>query len=163
VILGWTVLRPSARERRLWLVAVAAAGTISAALLAAATLADPRHPVSVWSAAIVSGAAAAWTAIASQGALRRRFEVAIGADGGLLARRVDASETTPQHLSRTVFISPWLITLRCGATLIPIWPDSVDTETFRRLVACARWAGMADPAGAGIQDSQTGSRDDSAR
>lgn len=163
MILGWTVLRPSARERRLRLAAVAAAALTGAALLAAALLADPRHPVSVWSAAFFAVAATASAVFSLKRASVRRVEVAIRHDGTLLARKQDTPESAPQKLPRIVFVAPWLVTLRCGATLVPIWPDSVGSEAFRRLHACARWARMPDPADPGKDDRQSGTIDDAPR
>jgi hypothetical protein len=146
------------------LAAVAAAATTSAALLAAAMLNDPRHPQQVWSAGVVSAMAAVWAVSGWRRAATRQFEVAIGEDGSLLARRRDSPDAVRPGPSRTVFVAPWLITLQRGAMLVPIWSDSVDPDAFRRLHACARWAGMADSADSGIQDEhRTGNFDDAPR
>jgi hypothetical protein len=149
VILGWTVLQPSARERRLWLAAVVAT-TVSACVLAVAALvADPRHPERVWSAALISTAASGWALVRARPSSGRSREVKIDADGSIWTRTQDGlrdSDSDPECEARCVFAAPWLITLRCGAMLVAVWPDSLPSEAFRRLHACARWSGSTDKA-----------------
>jgi hypothetical protein len=165
VILGWTVLQPSARERRLWLAAVAATATLAVALGAAAIWADPKHPARVWCAALVTAAAAIWATRGARAVPSRRTEVSIARDGALQARRVgiDGTEEAEAPTAvRCVFVAPWLITLRSGAMLVAIWPDSLPSDAFRRLHACARWAAATDAPDAD-NDKRTGTHDDSAR
>jgi hypothetical protein len=149
VILGWTVLQPSARERRLWLAAVAATAASACVLAVAALVADPRYPGRVWSGALVSAAACVWALVRARPSSGGRREVKIDADGSIWTRvqaGVFSSISASEHESRCVFAAPWLITLRCGAMLIAVWPDSLPLDAFRRLHACARWSGSADKA-----------------
>jgi pimeloyl-ACP methyl ester carboxylesterase len=139
VILGWTVLQPSARERRLWLAAVAATAASAGVLVVAALLADPRYPVRVRGAALVSAAAAAWALSNARPSSGRSREVRIDAEGSIWMRTQPAAGDS-ECKSRSVFVAPWLITLRCGAMLIAAWPDSLPSDAFRRLHPCARWS-----------------------
>jgi hypothetical protein len=154
VILGWTVLQPSVRERRLWLAAVVATALSAGVLAIAALGADPRHPVRVWSAALVSAVASAWALTRARRLTGLRREVKIDADGSIWAR-TQSGVFGPECESYCAFVAPWLITLRCGAMLVPVWPDSLPSDAFRRLHACARWSGSTDKA---KQTSDPGSR-----
>jgi hypothetical protein len=145
VILGWTVLQPSARERRLWLAAVAATAASAGALAVAALVADPRHPVQLWSAALVLAVASAWALANSRPSSGRSREVRIDAEGAIWTRAQPGTRDS-EFKSRCVFVAPWLITLRCGAMLVAVWPDSLPSDAFRRLHACARWSGSTDTA-----------------
>jgi len=155
VILGWTVLRPSVRERRLRLAALTAVLAVTCALTLAALLADPRHPGRLW--AVVLGCAA----VAALVAWRRprgggpSLEVAVDAQGMPLLRATtgvaedDATDPVADAapVARCVFAAPWLITLQRGALRAPIWPDSMPADAFRRLYACVRWGSPAQDAG----------------
>jgi len=145
VILGWTVLQPSARERRLWLAAVATTAISAIVLAVAALVADPRHPVRVWSAALVSAAASGWALSSARPSSGRSREVKIDADG-VIWMRARPGVPDSEGRARCVFVSPWLITLRCGAMLVAVWPDSLPPDAFRRVAAVARWSGSSDTA-----------------
>jgi hypothetical protein len=141
VILGWTDLQPSVRERQLRLAGALGALICTLLMLAAAAFADPRRPWQIWSAAAIAAAATAF----AFGRLRpppRASALAIDADGDAWLRRMPAPEGAAA--ARCGFAAPWLITLRCGTMWVAIWPDSLPTEAFRRLSACAQWAGRAD-------------------
>jgi hypothetical protein len=144
VILSWTVLQPSARERRLWLAAVVATGASACVLAVAVPVADPRHPGHLWSAALVSAAASVWALVRARPSSGGSREVKIDADGSIWTR-IQAGASNSECESRCVFAAPWLITLRCGAMLVAVWPDSLPSDAFRRLHACARWSGSAGP------------------
>ncbi len=64
-----------------------------------------------------------------------------------MMRATAAGSNAPAVAARCVFVAPWLITMRCGAILVPVWPDSLPQEAFRRLHACVLWAGAAGGAG----------------
>jgi hypothetical protein len=140
VIQGWTVLQPSARERRLWAVAVAAGVASSMVLIYGALAMDPRHPGRTWTAAALAAAAVAMAA-----AMRRRYassprELRIAADGVPWIRTQPlAGGTADEWPARPVFVAPWLITLRSDATWVAVWPDSLSPDAFRRLHGCVRW------------------------
>ncbi|HQR21679.1 MAG TPA: hypothetical protein PKV98_12475 [Burkholderiaceae bacterium] len=158
MILGWTVLQPSARERRLWLMAAVAAAAVAVLLATVMWSAEPRHPGRLGVAAVASACAAAWAVRSVRRKPDRHTEVAVGHDGMLHMRRAGTTEPDRPDAAHCVFVAPWLITLRCGAILVAIWPDSLPSDAFRRLHACARWAGTAQ-AGA-HNNNRTGSQDD---
>jgi hypothetical protein len=162
VILGWTVLQPSARERRLWLAAIAAAATVAAVLASAALALDPRHPVRLWVAAWMALVAAGWGVRGARRAAGRRTEVSVAADGAVQARPLNGRADALGGAARCVFVAPWLITLKSGAMLVPVWPDALSPDAFRRLHACARWVGSGGPAGTD-NDKRTGNHHDTAR
>lgn len=162
MILGWTVLQPSARERRLRLAAIAAAATVAAVLAIAAVALDPPHPVRVWVAAGIAVVAAGWGVRGACQAAGRRTEVSVASDGAVQARPLNGRGDALEAAARCVFVAPWLITLKSGAMLVPVWPDALSPDAFRRLHACARWAGTGGPAGAD-KDKRTGNHNDTAR
>lgn len=162
MILGWTVLQPSVRERRLWLAAIAAAATVAAVLAIAALALDPRHPVRVWVAAGMAVVAVSWGVRGARQAAGRRTEVSVAPDGAVQARPLNGRADALGGAARCVFVAPWLITLKSGGMLVPVWPDALSPDAFRRLHACARWAGTGGPAGAD-NDKRTGSHNDTAR
>ena len=142
MILGWTVLQRSVRERQLWIAAAVVMGASCCTLLTAALTLDPRHPFVVWAAALLSAAAAIW-AVKSVSQNHPEFEVAIGADGELRVRRSEVAGE-PLAAAYCMFVAPWLITLRCDGIVLAVWPDSLPASAFRRVHACARWAAPAD-------------------
>lgn len=148
MILGWTVLRPSARERRLRLMALAGTLLTTCLLTLAALLADPRHPAQLWSAVVICAVITAglvWRLQPRNGPL----EIAIDAQGQPLLRATpgvaDPAAVPSAGPARCLFAAPWLITLRCGTLRAAIWPDCLPADAFRRLHACVRWAGAAAP------------------
>jgi hypothetical protein len=162
VILGWTVLQPSVRERRLWLAAIAAAAAVAAVLVIAALALDPRHPVRLWGAAWIALVAAGWGVRRAGQAGGRRAEVSVASDGTVQARLLNGQADVLGGAARCVFVAPWLITLKSGAMLVPVWPDALSPDAFRRLHACARWGVSGGPAGTD-NDTRTGSHHDIAR
>jgi hypothetical protein len=116
----------------------------SACVLAiAAVVADPRYPVRIWTAALVSAVACVWALVRCRLSSGRSREVRIDADGSIWTR-IQAGVPDSECESRCVFAALWLITLRCGAMLVAVWPDSLPSEAFRRLHACARWSGLTN-------------------
>lgn len=94
-------------------------------------------------------AAALLTAVACAAATRlpRRAPIEVGVDDGgrLVARRIDAADAGPEHGLQCIFAAPWLITLGSGTMCVPIWPDSVPGNTFRRLWVHIRWSSGRQP------------------
>jgi len=140
VILAWTAVRPSVREGRLRFGALLLAAASVALLGAALVLGDPRH-----AALLAAALAAAGLALGRAMLWRSRrpdIELAIDPSGAVRLRAAGSGDDAPAHAA---FAAPWLITLHSGAIWVPIWPDSVPNEAFRRLSACVHWA-RAEPA-----------------
>ena len=151
MILGWTVLRPSVRERWLRLAALVIALAITCALTLVALLADPRHPGRLWAAVVGCAALAAFIAWRLPRGDRPLLEVAVDAHGAPLLRATprvaEGGAMDGAPVAGCVFAAPWLITLRRGALRAPIWPDSMPADAFRRLYACVRWGSPAPDTG----------------
>jgi len=142
VIIGWTVLQRSKRERQLWSAAAIFMIVCCGALVFAALMRDPRQGLAVWTAVLLSATAAIWT-VRSVPRSEPGLEIAIGR----MARyRCGAAAVAPMSRRRrhTAYVAPWLITLRCGGVVLPIWPDSLPAPAFRRLHACTRWDSSAE-------------------
>jgi hypothetical protein len=137
VILGWTVLRPSARERWLRNAARVATGATAVGLSGAALLADPRHPVPLWLAVVAAWLLLVWSLVERGG--RPGGELAIDDDGVVFYRQPAGGNEAPAA-ARGVFVDQWLITLWVGAMWVPVWPDALPADAFRRLQACVRWS-----------------------
>jgi len=137
VILGWTALRPSARERRWRQLALLAALGVTLALLWAAIAGDPRRPELLWAAVALASIMLAAGALRT--GYRTQSEICIG-DDGVVRLRAAAPPDAPVHDAHSVFRAPWLITLAHGTMWQAVWPDSLPPEAFRRLWACVRWA-----------------------
>jgi len=138
VVLGWTVLQPSARERRWLQVAVAACLAVAVALAFAAVTMDPRHPSRVGTAAAAAVVASLWGIVRLRRTSSDAFEVCVR-NGRVELRARDAGEAPAETPTRCVFAAPWLITFRSGSNWVRVWPDSVPPDVFRRLHACVRW------------------------
>ena len=143
MIIGWTVLQRSKRELQLWGAAAVLMIVCCGALVFAALMRDPRQPLVVWTAVLLSATAAIWT-VRSVPRSEPGLEIAIGADGALQVRRCEGGADEPPTPARCIFVAPWLITLRCGGVVLPIWPDSLPAPAFRRLHACTRWDSSAE-------------------
>jgi hypothetical protein len=148
VLVPWTPLAPSQRERRLQQLGGTLA-LISAVVLAiAATRADPFGSIqAVLAVLLAAGAVFAWRARRSP-----TFEVAIDADGQLLLRLTAAPDRALP--ARCGFAAPWLISVRSDTMWVPIWPDSVPSNAFRRLWVHIRWSSggaRTDPSGSSHQ------------
>ena len=146
MIQGWTALQPSTRERRLWTAALAA-GVVSASLLLYGALAmDPRHPVRTWTAFALAIGSVALAVLRRRRTASPRRELRIDRDGSAWLRNARPSGNgAGEQPAQAVFVAPWLITLRAGATLIAVWPDSLPADAFRRLHACVRWTRHDSP------------------
>lgn len=147
MILNWTALRPSARERRWRRGALGAAFGVVGLLLWATIAGDPRHPELLWTAlalAVVMFAVA--TRRADQDVAR---EICIGRDGVILLRDATIPGGPVVSLG-CVFRAPWLITLVHGTMWMPVWPDTLPADEFRRLWVCVRWGRSKGKASAAI-------------
>jgi hypothetical protein len=141
LIQAWTVLQPSAREWRLWAVAVAAGVASSMVLIYGALAMDPRHPGRTGTAAALAAAAVAVAAAMRRSYAQGTRELRIAADGVPWIRaQPSAGRAADESPARPVFVAPWLITLRSDATWVAVWPDSLPPDAFRRLHGCVRWA-----------------------
>ena len=74
-------------------------------------------------------------------------EISISDDGSFMMRGTAPGQNELTVSARCVFVARWLITMRCGAILVPVWPDSLPQEAYRRLHACALWVGAEKRAG----------------
>jgi hypothetical protein len=158
VLLGWTVLRPSMREKR-WLQLATVTCAMVAALLTVAALAlDPRHPLRVGTAALFALVGALWGVrqLSARGAATTEIRIR---DGKVLLRETGAGPEAREEMARCVFAAPWLITFRFGTNYVRLWPDSLPADAFRRVHACVRWerTGTTDalPTGANARQNET--------
>jgi hypothetical protein len=143
VLVAWTPLARSRRERLLRRVALGAALVATTALLAAALAAEPVD--SVAAAAALAAGIAAW--FAGRPAKHQPIEIGIDADGCLVMRCAVAPSTDAVHHLQCAYAAPWLITLRNGPKWVAIWPDSLPEHEFRRVWVHIRWGAGRIPAG----------------
>jgi hypothetical protein len=159
VLLGWTVLRPSMRERR-WLQLATVTCALVAVLLTVAALAlDPRHPLRVGTAALFALVAVLW-GVRQLGAREAAATEIRIRDGNVLLRGTGTGPEAREEVARCVFAAPWLITFRFGSKYVRLWPDSLPADAFRRVHACVRWerTGSTDalgPTGANARQNET--------
>jgi hypothetical protein len=137
VLLPWTVLQPSVRERRWRRAGQAIAGLAAIALAAAAFKAS--FDVALLMLA-VGAAFAGWL-----GGRRRRteaIEIAVDDGGAVCFRNTESPrfDGAQGRVLECAFAAPWLITLRHGTMLLPVWPDSMPEKAFRRLWVHLRWS-----------------------
>ena len=137
----WTPLAPSRRERAVRRIGVWLVFSASAALLAAAARAEPFDPV------LALGALLGFLAGALAGRSSTGAPVEVGVDhsGALTVRRATVLDNGPEHRLQCIFAAPWLITLKSGTMWVPIWPDSVPGNTYRRLWVHIRWSSGRKP------------------
>jgi hypothetical protein len=142
VLVPWTPLAPSRRERAIRRIGVAAVLATAAGLLAAAAGEEALDPLPAGAAllALLAGIFAARSTPAEP------IEVGVDRLGALTVRGVTGCIDAPEHGVQCVFAAPWLITLKCGTMLIAIWPDSVPGNAFRRLWVHVRWGAGRQPA-----------------
>jgi hypothetical protein len=135
VLVPWTPLAPSQRERRLRQLGAVLAVATAATVLITALRSEP-FDVALAALALLLAVAAAWVWRARRAP---SMDVAIDADGRLLVRSSTGVDVGPS-LARCRFAAPWLISIRSGTMWVPIWPDSVPPSTFRRLWVHIRWS-----------------------
>jgi hypothetical protein len=141
VLVPWTPLTPSRRERAVRRIGVALGLATSSALLVAASRSEPLDPfLGVAALLALLGSVLAGRAAPTGSPI----EVAIDQSGVLAVRRVVDTGSEPGV--QCVFHAPWLITLKRGTMLIPIWPDAVPGNTYRRLWVHVRWGAGQQPA-----------------
>ena len=152
MLVPWTPLRPSRRERAVLRIGALLAVATSALLLVGAVRADPFDDLVAAAAflALLAGA------VAGRSRPCTPLEVGVDRSGALTVRRADEAANLTEHGLQCVFAAPWLITLKGGTIWIPIWPDSVPGNTYRRLWVHIRWGSGRHPADlpAGIAPGQ---------
>ena len=131
----FTLLSPSRRERDVRRLACLLSLACAVVLFAGAWRSESFDWVLALAALATVGAGCA----AGRMPRRERVEVGIDRDGRLVARAADSPDAQVRPLE-CVFAAPWLITARCGTTLISIWPDSVSGNAFRRYWVHIRWS-----------------------
>ncbi|MEP6609989.1 MAG: hypothetical protein ABJA83_15140 [Burkholderiaceae bacterium] len=80
-----------------------------------------------------------------------RFEVGVSRNGAIVLREcaraelLSLTESQPAEVvpARVVFASPWLMTLRSGLLLIPVWPDCLPRSIYRQLWVHLHWGKVA--------------------
>ncbi len=145
MLVPWTALQPSPRARRWRHVGLGLALASCLALLMAAVSAAPFDPALALLAAIAG--CAAWAS--TRGRVCAPLEVGVSSLGEIGVRErdpapSDIAPSVPLPRVHIAFMSTWLISLRRGTMLIPIWPDSLPQSTYRRLWVHLRW-GRAMP------------------
>lgn len=139
MLVPWTTLQPSRRARRWRQVGLGIAIASATALLAAAVASSPFNPtLAVLAVAVGSGAG--WAAVRTKAP--GSLEICVSGAGQVELRALgEGASAVPLSVS---FAAPWLISLRRGTTLIPIWPDCLPPSVFRQLWVHVRW-GRAAP------------------
>jgi hypothetical protein len=126
----------------------------AASLIALAAAAVTSKPFDIGLGMLVFFAAVAVT-IAMRRPVGRPLEVGIASDGQLRIREPQAKDSEsafPERPINVTFAAPWLISVRHGTMLIPIWPDSLPDSVFRRLWVHLRW-GRVVPSGENLEPS----------
>ena len=141
----WTALQPSPRALRWRVIGLGLALASSLAILIAAVSSAPFDPALLLLAGITG--CAAWASM--RGRVSAPLEIGVSSLGEISVRErapslSDKRPAVPQSPVYVVFMSTWLISLRRGSMLIPIWPDSLPQSTYRRLSVHLRW-GRAVP------------------
>jgi hypothetical protein len=142
VLVPWTPLTPSRRERAVRRLGVAASLATAAALLGAAVGGEALDPLPA-SAALLALLAGVFAARSTP---TGPIEVGVDRSGALTVRGATGCIDAPEHRLKCVFAAPWLITVKRGTMLIPIWPDSVPGNAYRRLWVHVRWGAGRQPA-----------------
>ncbi len=142
MLVPWTTIQPSQRARRWRHVGIGIAIASAVALLAAAVASSPFDPGLAILAAVVG--VAGWVAVGEH--TTGSLQIGVSALGTLELRECAppagaAVLAPPLSVS---FAAPWLISLRHGTMLIPIWPDCLPPSIFRQLWVHVRW-GRAAP------------------
>ncbi len=140
LLVPWTALQPSSRARRWRHVGLGIALASFLALLIAAVSSAPFAPALALLAAVA--AIAAWASTRAR--IAAPLEIGVSSVGEIRVRERDSAPSTvapaspapPVHIA---FASTWLISLRRGTMLIPIWPDSLPQSTYRQLWVHLRW------------------------
>jgi len=147
VLVPWTALRSSRTAKR-WRGVGIAIGAISSLALVSTAAARPTVIGGLLGAAAIAVAACLWAA--SRRALPV-FEIGVSHASELVLRRWSPPGGEQAHVTRedtsvsaqVMFAAPWLISLRSGTTLIPIWPDSLPPALYRRLWVYLHWGRAA--------------------
>jgi len=150
------MLEPSRLARR-WRNVARAIGAATALALLGAALAS--RPFGVFPALLAAIAAVfTWASTRERSA---PFEIGVTDGGEIRLRQVSSSGRSSASAAggqvadgqstevqatdvQAAFASPWLISLRNGTMLIPIWPDSLPANVFRHIRVHLLW-GRAVP------------------
>jgi hypothetical protein len=137
VLLPWVALQPSERERRWRRAGQAIAGLAAVVLAAAAFRASFDFPL-----LLPAFGAAFFCWLAGRRRSTDSIEIAVDDDGAVCFRNAEKTrfDGDPKLVLECAFAAPWLITLRHGTMLLPVWPDSVPENVFRRLWVHLRWS-----------------------
>ena len=140
MLVPWTGLQPSSRARRWRHAGLGIALASFLALLIAAVSSAPFDPALALLAAIAGFAA--WASMRWRSGAP--LEIGVSSLGEIRVRERDPapSGVSPALTAppvRIAFASTWLISLRRGTMLIPVWPDSLPQSTYRRLWVHLRW------------------------
>jgi hypothetical protein len=152
VLLPWVALEPSVRERRWRRAGRAIAGLATVALAAAAFKASFDLPLLL----LAFGAAfASWLAGRRRGL--DSLEICVDDAGAVRCRAKEDGRSAggQESLLECAFAAHWLITLRHGTMLLPVWPDSLPEKAFRRLWVHLRWSrGVRSDKQSGANDAE---------
>lgn len=142
MLVPWTTLQPSRQARRWRHVGIGIAIASAVALLAAAAASSPFN----LGLAILAGVVGVVGWVAVRERATGSLQIGVSALGTIELRECAppggaAVLAPPLSVS---FAAPWLISLRRGTMLIPIWPDCLPPHIFRQLWVHVRW-GRAAP------------------
>ena len=140
----WTILRPSLTAKRWRWVGIMIGAASSIALLLAGLKTSPVSSGQLALAGLFAACCfgAVWVRKTPQ------LEISVSPGSGLMLRRWHADESqlvaTAETLpARLVFAAPWLISLRSGTRLIPVWPDCLPPTLYRRVWVHVHWGRVA--------------------
>lgn len=152
LLVPWTTVQPSRRARRWRQGGLGIAIASALALFGAAVASSPFN----LGLAILAGVVVVvgWAAARERSA--GSFEIGVSAAGTveLRACALTGSAAVSAQPLRVSFAAPWLISLRRGTMLIPIWPDCLPPSIFRQLWVHLRW-GRAAPSDDEQQSTRT--------
>ncbi len=144
MLVPWTIVQPSRQARRWRHMGLGIAIASALALFAAATASSPFNLGLAVLATVVG--VVGWVVVRERAA--GSFEIGVSAIGTVELREcapTGGAAVSGMPLSVS-FAAPWLISLRRGTMLIPIWPDCLPPSVFRQLWVHVRWgrAGQSD-------------------
>lgn len=147
MLVPWTTLRFSPSAKRWRRVGIVIGVTASVAILCAA-VATPAVNAGLVALGLTVAAGCSWAASMRAAPV---FEIGVSQASEIVIRRgsghesesVDATGAGESVPGQVIFAAPWLISLRSGSTLIPIWPDSLPPTLFRRLWVHLHWGRAA--------------------
>ena len=128
----WVTLRASERARRLLTLGLALTGAAFLAALAAVSIApSPGRGLAALAVLIVLIGAGRHRR-GGGGAMRLR----VTAQAEILARTDSCADPRPLQVW---FVAPWLIVVGDRDATVPVWPDRLGANEYRRLAVACRW------------------------